>query len=182
MKRILLAATLASAAACTAKAGGEQVEKAVTERMVAQGLVVQKIVCPKSIEVKVGTTFDCQITFDNNETFTVRSTVTSKEGTNWEYNFEIVEPSYIAAKLEKALHDGLVEQTQVTPKAVVCGKAGVYRVPATREVLCDVTAPDGTMVKARFDFDEKGQAKGWKVLPADGAAPPPGEPAPPAAP
>ncbi|MEZ4399917.1 MAG: DUF4333 domain-containing protein [Kofleriaceae bacterium] len=174
MRRLLLGLTLA-VTACTAKAGGDQIEAKARELFKAQGLVVTKVDCPRSISVKVGTTFQCSVTFDNGEVFGLRGEVTSKAGKNFEYSLAPVEANYVTEKIGKIISDGLTEQVKITPTAVDCGAAGIHKAPAT--FSCKVTAPDGSTGQVDVEVDPQGSVN-WhlvsdraKPAPADGPAP-----------
>lgn len=174
MRRLLLGITLA-ATACTAKAGGDQIEAKTRELFKAQGLVVTKVDCPRSIQVKVGTTFQCSVTFDNGETFGLRGEVTSKSGKNFEYSLLPVEANYVTEKIVKVISDGLTEQVKITPTSVACGAPGIHKAPA--KFACKVVAPDGSTGQVAVDIDDKG-AVNWRLVsdqaepaPADGPAP-----------
>lgn len=164
---MLFVAAAGLAAACTAKAEGGQVETKIREHMKELEISVKGVTCPKSIQVKVDATFTCQVTPETGDTFEMKGVVTSKEGTGFKYNLAFVEPQYSAAKLEQILHDGVLEQTKIEPTAVVCGAPGIHRIPDERVVWCDLTAPDGTKVKARFNYDQDGNSTGWEVPPAN---------------
>ena len=164
MKRILVAAiAIAAAAACTAKAGGEQIEKKIVEIYAGQGLTVTKVTCPKSIEVKVGTKFTCQATFDSGETFNVEGTISSKDKSEFQYGVEITEPNYIASKLEKAITDGITEQRSA-PKSVTCGKPGLHHPPASGELECAAVDQSDVSHKVRFKFTAAGAPDNWEVV------------------
>jgi|GEM_PF-3000815 len=167
MKRHLSAAVaitaLAAAAGCTAKAAGDQIEKKIIELYASDGVVVSKVTCPKSVEVKVGATFECSAVVDSGETFKVTGTVASKEGTDFKYNIETPEPNYISAKLEKMITDGITEQRSA-PKSVTCGTPGLHHAPASGQLDCVVVDSSDVSHKVVFKFTEAGVADSWEVV------------------
>lgn len=163
MKRIVAVIALAFAAACTAKAGGEQIEKKIVEIYAGQGLTITKVTCPKSIEVKVGTKFTCDATFDNGETFKVEGTISSKDKSEFQYGVAIPEANYISAKLEKAITDGITEQRSA-PKSVTCGKPGLHHPPASGELECTAVDQGDVAHKVKFTFDAAGAPQNWEVV------------------
>lgn len=163
MKRLLIPVALVAVAGCTAKAGGEQVEKKITEIYAAEGVKPSKVTCPKAIDVKVGTSFTCQAAFDSGETFVVDGTITSKKGTDFEYNVKMPEPNYISAKLEKMIVDGITAQRSA-PKSVTCGTPGLHHSPANHVVDCVAVDGEGNNHKVVFKFTEAGAADAWEVV------------------
>lgn len=144
------------AAACTAKASGEQVEKKIGEWAASQNITLTKTTCPKTIKVEVATVFDCQVTVDNGEALTIRGTITSKSGKNFEYEIKPLEPTYFADKLIAYLDEALTKQVGVKPKSVTCGAPGLHKVPADRKVLCSATDPQGIATPIAVTFGDNG--------------------------
>ncbi len=166
MKRTLCALAViatATATGCNAKAGGEQIEKKITEILAGDGLVTSKVTCPKTIATKVDSTFTCQVTFDNGEMFPVEGVVTSKSGSKFEYNVKITSPHYVAAKLEKIIIDGITAQ-RTAPKSVTCGAPGIHRSPPDGKLDCVAVDDAGTNHKAVFTFTADGLPDRWEVV------------------
>ena len=162
MLRLRYLAPLALVAvACTNKASGEQVEKKIQEWATSQNITLTKTTCPKTIKVEVDTVFDCQVTVDNGEVLTIRGTITSKSGKNFEYSIKPIEPAYFTEKLTAYLDEALTQQVGVKPKSVTCGSPGIHKVPAERKVMCSATDPQGVATPIAVTFGEDSNVIGW---------------------
>lgn len=159
--RHLAPLALVVAAACTGKASGEQVEKKIQEWATSQNIKLTSATCPKSIKVEVNTVFDCQIKIDNGEELTIRGTITSKSGNNFEYSIKPVESTYFAEKLTEYLDQALTTQVGVKPKSVTCGAPGLHKVPADLKVMCSATDPQGVATPIAITFGADGNVVSW---------------------
>lgn len=159
--RHLAPLVVAVAAACTSKASGEQVEKKIQEWATSQNITLTKTTCPKTIKVEVNTVFDCQVTVDNGEELTIRGTITSKSGKNFEYSIKPVEATYFTEKLTGYLDEALTQQVGVKPKSVTCGAPGLHKVPAELKVMCSATDPQGIATPIAITFAADGTVSSW---------------------
>lgn len=160
--RALAAAALAAAGwACATKAGGAQVERKVVEWAKASGFDLAQVRCPPSIAVAVGATFDCTGALPGGDVVTVRGTITSKSGSNFEYALALVDKLYSDEVLVEYLAGALLQRTGTKPAAVACGPGGYHKLPADLTIRCTATDPQGITTPIAVTVDADASVVGW---------------------
>jgi hypothetical protein len=174
MARVLLAALTATSialAGCSFSVSSNQT-KSVSKSDVADqisdkvnekaGHKPQSVTCPDDLKAAVGTSLDCQMTYDG-QTYGVNVTVTSVNGDK--VNFDIVE-TVNKDDVAKSISDQLAQQTGRAPDSVTCpsglkGDAGatlrcqLSDQGSTYGVTVTVTSVDNGDVKYGFKVDDQ---------------------------
>lgn len=144
---LLLAVTVA-AAGCTKNIAMDQVNKAISDGLVAQlKFAGVTVTCPtEPREMKANDAFDCTAVPKEGGKLTVRVTQKDADG-NIDWSVTKTEGMLDLAKVEASVTSGMKEQLDVEAK-VSCG--GRWRGANPGDTFdCQVTVPDGTNVVAK---------------------------------
>jgi len=132
--------------------------------MTELGVSNAKVTCPKNIEGKQGTSFDCTIETDG-KSYTIVGTITKVDGskvnfdTAWKNGEKgVVVRDKLVAALTPELDKALMASTKMT-----CAEPLLF-LDDTRTVSCDLTAGT-TKTKVLTTFDDKLVPTNWKLEP-----------------
>lgn len=145
---VLVLAMTVAAVGCTKTIAMDQVNKAISDGLVAQlGFASVTVTCPtEPREMKASDTFDCTAAPKEGGTLTVKVTQTDATG-NIGWEVAKTEGLMDLTKVEASVTAGMKEQLDVEAK-VSCG--GKWRGATPGDSFdCQVTVPDGTSVVAK---------------------------------
>lgn len=155
---------LAAAAGCKQNVKSAEVESWMKQRTADLGINATKVTCPKNIEPKAGTAFDCTIEVEG-KTYTLVGTITKVESgkanfdTSWKDGANGV---VIRTKLVPPLTEELSKQF-ATKVDITCPEPLLF-LDAKRAVACELKAGAST-AKVVITFDDKLVPTGWKLDP-----------------
>lgn len=162
MNRLAIIIPLLSAAGCKKKMDSEDFESRLVKRTEELGLSGAKVSCPKNVEAKAGTSFECTVSTGGKD-YLIVTTIKGVEGkqvqldTQWK-NGEAV----LSNKLEPSLATQLGTQFGV-PVTIGCGEPLRF-LDAAGTVTCDLTA-GAAKSKVTITFDAGLTPTDWKMDP-----------------
>lgn len=162
MNRLGILLIAISAAGCKKTVKNEEVEGFIKHRTEELGLPGAKVSCPKGVDAKLGTKFECTVELGG-KPYILVATITKVEGLKLDMDTAWKDgEAVISEKLEAALAKDLSEQFG-TDVAIECGDILRF-LDAERAVACDLTA-GATKAKVLVTFDDKLVPTTWKLDP-----------------
>ena len=146
-------------AACN-KVDSKQLEKTITEKMVAAGIEQSTVSCPDNVEAKKGAKFVCQVGIEG-KTYGFGVEVTGVEGSRLDLNTNFVDGvAFPRKKLLDRLVTAVKEKIGAEP-TIDCGTEPLL-FAKDNKIYCAISQGENKG-KLRVDTDGSTNISGWEI-------------------